>query len=43
MLALPGTCIAPAHARAEVLRAATLVTRTNDDHGIALALRVLVP
>lgn len=38
-----GTSIAPANARPEVLRAATLLTRSNDDHGVALALRTLVP
>lgn len=43
MFACVGTSIAPANARPEVLRAATLVTRSNDDHGVALALRALAP
>lgn len=38
-----GTSIAPANARSEVLRAATLVTASNDDDGVALALNSLVP
>lgn len=43
MFARVGTSIAPANARPEVLRAATLLTRSNDDHGVALALLTLVP
>lgn len=43
MFAQVGTSIAPANARPEVLRAATLLTCSNDDHGVALALRALVP
>lgn len=43
MFACVGTSIAPANARPEVLRAATMVTPANDDDGVASALRRLVP
>lgn len=43
MFARVGTSIAPSNARPEVLRAATLLTPSNDDHGVALALHALVP
>lgn len=43
MFACVGTSIAPANARPEVLRAATMLTRANDDDGVAFALRSLVP
>lgn len=42
MFARVGTSIAPANARPEVLTAATWLTRSNDDDGVALALRALV-
>ena len=43
LLAFAGTSIAPANARPEVAAAATWITRSNDDDGVAWALRVLVP
>ncbi len=43
LLAFAGTGIAPANARAEVAAAATWMTRSNDDDGVAWALSVLVP
>jgi Cof subfamily protein (haloacid dehalogenase superfamily) len=43
LLAFAGTGVAPANARPEVAAAATWVTRSNDDDGVAWALRVLVP
>jgi hydroxymethylpyrimidine pyrophosphatase-like HAD family hydrolase len=43
MLAFAGTSIAPANARPEVATAATWITRSNDDDGVAWALQVLVP
>jgi hydroxymethylpyrimidine pyrophosphatase-like HAD family hydrolase len=43
LLAFAGTSIAPADARPEVAAAATWITRSNDDDGVAWALRVLVP
>lgn len=38
-----GTSIAPANARAEILEAATLITMSNDEDGVAHALTTLVP
>ena len=43
LLAFAGASIAPANARPEVAAAATWITRSNDDDGVAWALRVLVP
>lgn len=43
LFALAATSVAPASARAEVLAAATFVTSSNDDDGVARALAVLVP
>lgn len=42
MFARVGTSIAPANARPEVLAAAGWLTRSNDEDGVALALRTLV-
>lgn len=43
LFAFAGTSVAPANARAEVLAAATLVTASNDDEGVARALATLLP
>lgn len=43
MFALAGTSVAPANARPAVAAAATWLTRSNDDDGVAWALSVLVP
>jgi Cof subfamily protein (haloacid dehalogenase superfamily) len=43
LLAFAGTSVAPANARPEVAAAATWITRSNDDDGVAWALSVLVP
>jgi Cof subfamily protein (haloacid dehalogenase superfamily) len=43
LFALAGTSVAPASARPEVLKAATFVTAGNDEDGVALALRALLP
>lgn len=43
LFAYAGTSIAPANARAQVLAAATLLTRSNDADGVAHALTTLVP
>lgn len=42
MFTAAGTSIAPANPRAEVLAAARWWTRSNDDDGVAQALRMLV-
>ena len=43
MLAYAGTAVAPANAHPEVRAAAGLLTASNDDDGVARALRLLVP
>ena len=43
LFAFAGTCVAPANAHEEVLEAATFLTASNDDDGVARALRMLVP
>lgn len=43
LFAYVGTSVAPANAREEVLAAADRITRSNDDDGVAWALRSLVP
>ena len=43
LFAFAGCSVAPANARDEVLGAATFVTASNDDDGVARALMMLVP
>jgi Cof subfamily protein (haloacid dehalogenase superfamily) len=43
LFAYVGTSVAPANARDEVLAAADWITRSNDDDGVAWALRTLSP
>jgi Cof subfamily protein (haloacid dehalogenase superfamily) len=43
MLAFAGTAIAPANAHPDVLAAAHVVTPSNDEDGVAVALRALLP
>lgn len=42
MFGVAGTSVAPANARPEVLAAATFVTASNDEDGVARALRILL-
>jgi hydroxymethylpyrimidine pyrophosphatase-like HAD family hydrolase len=42
LFAYAGTSIAPANARPEVLGAATFHTASNDDHGVAQALKLIL-
>lgn len=43
LFAFAGISIAPANARPQVLQAASFLTRSNDDDGVAYALTTLIP